>query len=85
VRKTSDTYFGLCLQNTVVRLVENAFRLDYAAQEANGISCFKSTESVRWDQPVFRNVCAWASAKGISSLNETKILGIYDTDPYQTK
>jgi hypothetical protein len=80
VRKTSDTYLGLGVQNTVVRLVENALHLDYTGQEVNGLSCFKSMKSVHGEQPVLRNVCAWASAKGISTINETKLLGIYDTD-----
>jgi hypothetical protein len=80
VRKASDTYVGLGLQNTIVRLVQNALHLEYVTQEANGISCFKSIKSVQWNHHVFRSVCAWASAKGISALNETKLLGIYDAD-----
>ena len=63
-------------QNTVVRFLDSAFTFAFDRMEDADISVFKASGC--HGKGALRFVTAWATGKGISAINETKLLGIYD-------
>ncbi len=80
-RLASGSFFGKGPRNTVVRFVQDPFDFRYVAQEQNGICFFESTAGIALASgATLRSACAWAAGKGITSMHETKLLGIYDEE-----
>lgn len=73
-----DCYLGESRQNTVVRLVENPLDFRFLEQTPNGVSSFRSGEIIMPAAQPLRLACAWARGKGITDVNEIRLLGIYD-------
>jgi hypothetical protein len=75
-----DAYLGEGSRNAVVRFPENPMGFQYARQEEGGISVFESQTTRLSSARSLQGVCAWARGKGITTINETRLLGIFDQD-----
>jgi hypothetical protein len=73
-----DWYFGEGRENTIVRFIENPLDFHPREQKANGVSIFASDCFVTAAEQPLRLTCAWARGKGITDVNEIRLLGIYD-------
>ena len=75
-----DAYLGEGSRNAIVRFPENPMGFQYARQEEGGISVFESQTTRLSSARSLQGVCAWARGKGITTINETRLLGIFDQD-----
>jgi hypothetical protein len=73
-----DVYIAKGKENTIFHFKENTFSLRYSHQERDGISVFASEDTDGNHQRDFTCVTAWAKGKGITAVNETKLLGMYE-------
>jgi hypothetical protein len=73
-----NSYISKGVENTVIRFLENPLRFEFNRLEQNGISIFASHDVAMDITESVRLVSAWASGRGITAINETKLLGIYD-------
>jgi hypothetical protein len=64
------------LENTVVRFLDSPFGFAFDRHEEPGISVFHAPGSLT--RGTLKLITAWASGKGISAINETRLLGIYE-------
>jgi len=72
-------YFtGYGPENSIIRFLRDPFGFRLVPEKENGVSMFKSIESEFTGVETIQSVCAWAKGKGITELNETKLLGIYE-------
>jgi len=79
IEKEKNIFFGMGINNFIIRFIQNPFGFYLNEQTAKGITIFKTPEKEIIDnKESFQTVCAWASGKGITTLNETKLIGIYD-------
>jgi hypothetical protein len=70
-------FFGKGLENSVIRFVQDPLDFRLERQEESGISVFASGKGVFSGKEPIQLVCAWARGKGISTLTEIKLLGIF--------
>jgi hypothetical protein len=73
-----DCYISKGVENTVIRFLENPLQFEFDRLGQNGISIFTSHDVVIDVTESLRLVTAWATGRGISAINETKLLGIYE-------
>jgi hypothetical protein len=72
-------YFkGNGMENSVIRFIQDPLGLRLEHQEDSGISVFTSGKGIFSGKEPIQLVCAWARGKGISTLNEIKLLGIFE-------
>jgi hypothetical protein len=74
----ADCYFGRDVENTVIRFVENPLNFRFDTQQESGISVFTSRIITLLPGSSLTTVTAWARGKGITALNEARLLGMYD-------
>jgi hypothetical protein len=73
-----DVYLAKGRENTVIHFKENTLSMRFSHQERDGISAFASEDAVGIHRKGFTCVTAWARGKGITVVNETKLLGMYE-------
>jgi hypothetical protein len=66
------------MENSVIRFIQDPLGLRLEHQEDSGISVFTSGKGIFSGKEPIQLVCAWARGKGISTLNEIKLLGIFE-------
>jgi hypothetical protein len=65
-------------ENSVIRFIQDPLGFRLEDPKKNGISIFASGKSVFSGSESIQLVCAWARGKGITALNEIKLLGLFD-------
>jgi hypothetical protein len=73
-----NSYISKGVENTVIRFLENPLQFEFDRLGQNGISIFASHDVAMDVTESLRLVTAWATGRGITAINETKLLGIYD-------
>lgn len=74
----SHRYRGGNCKNVIIQFVENPLELEYSDQLGNGTSVFSSKEKLVLPNDSIKVVTAWAQGKGLTDINRTHLLGIYD-------
>jgi hypothetical protein len=74
----NNSYFGKGVENMTVEFIENPLELAWDGQRDNGIAKFKSGPKNVSGTETITIVTAWAQGKGITEINKTHLLGIYD-------
>jgi hypothetical protein len=73
-----NSFIGKGFENTVVRFLESPFTFAFDRTEENGISVYSASGS--HEAGALKFITAWATGRGISAINETKLLGIFDSE-----
>jgi len=63
-------------ENTVIRFLDSPLEFKFERLEKHGISLFSS--SLLLHENTLKTVTAWAKGRGITGINETTLLGMYD-------
>jgi hypothetical protein len=71
-----NAYICKGLENTVVRFLDSPFTFAFDGLGDNGIPVFTATGC--HGAGALKLVTAWATGKGITAINETKLLGIFE-------
>jgi hypothetical protein len=71
-----NSFISKGVENTVVRFLDSPLEFEFDRTEKNFRSLYKA--SIRHDAVTLKLVTGRATGRGISSINETNLLGIYD-------
>jgi hypothetical protein len=71
-------FIGKGAENSVIRFIQDPLGFRFERHEESGISVFTSGKGVFFGHESIQLVFAWAKGKGITALNEIKLLGIFD-------
>jgi hypothetical protein len=71
-----NSFFSKGLENTVIRFLDSPLEFEFDRMEKNGVSVYKA--STNDNARTLKIVTGWATGRGISAINETKLLGMYE-------
>jgi hypothetical protein len=71
-----NSFIGKGLENTVIRFLDTPLEFEFDRMEMNGLSVYKTKPGTVTGN--LKIVTAWATGRGISAINETKLLGLYE-------
>jgi hypothetical protein len=73
-----NQFVGKGFENTILKFIETPFELSFSKQYEHGISVFESPQkNFSFETPLIMTT-AWAYGKGITDINHTHLLGIFD-------
>jgi hypothetical protein len=75
-QRDKNSFFSKRLENTVIRFLDTLLEFEFDRMEMNCLSVYKSVPyAVEGNLKI---ITAWSTGRGISAINETNLLGIYD-------
>jgi hypothetical protein len=74
----NDTYLGKGSENMVIRFVENPLSFRFSKQAGKGAGVFVSENDHTSVGNTLKIVTAWAKGRDITTIQETRLLGIFE-------
>ena len=75
-QRDKNSFFSKGFENTVVRFIDTPLEFEFDRMEMNCLSVYKAAPHAV--EGKLKIITAWSTGRGISSINETNLLGIYE-------